>query len=408
MLTFWGRVNARYLGLPIYFDGSDIIISARRHVASRASTATPAFRTPVHTPLELLPTSLPRYPPTYSTMAHNNSTNPIPLLEDASLAADVPLRKRSSNPTLLSSGGSSAPSLIHKRLKTNEEGNYAPTGSALYAEKKPPAEDDANTSDGGEIKSKSGSKTVATQAITGDTPILAMKAEVNGSSFQLFAQISPHGPYVPLSDVEIDSLKEKGYTRAISAVLAGALKTTGGTYRRCVPPRIDRSLPTSLKPLGSVHTTGDIDVSPLDALTNMLHDAVPRFYNESLAETLRSFRDESDEIIDMKSLSRVVNNDREKGRLEFRKPRKLECGNNFGNVSPLLRQEAVLDLASKGHMLIVDLYSKRHSGALGKYIGVANGKVYDNDEATGGIYDLREYVQHEWDGVCRVRIVVPM
>lgn len=56
-------------------------------------------------------------------------------------------------------------------------------------------------------------------------------------------------------------------------------------------------------------------------------------------------------------------------------------------------------------MLIVDFYSKRHVGALGKYIGIANGKVYDNDEATGGIYDLKEYVAHEWGGVYRVRIV---
>ena len=354
-------------------------------------------------------------------MAQSNPINPIPLLEDTSptdlidtatsfsVPPSTPLRKRSSNPTLPSLGGpapSSPSSPIHKRLKTNEEGDYR--GSSLDVEIKLPAEDDANAnaSDGGEIKSKSSSKTVATQVITGDIPILAMKAEMNGSSFQLFAQIALYGPYVPLSDVEINSLKGKGYTRSISAVLAGAFKA-GGTYRRCVAPRIDRSLPTStsLKPLGPVHITGDIDVSPVDAITNMLHDAAPQVYNESLAEILRSFRDESDEIIDMKSLSRVVNNNREKGRLEFRKPRKLGCGNNFGNVSPFARQEAVLDLASKDQMLIVDFYSKRHSGALGKYVGVANGKVYDNDEATGGIYDLKEYAAHEWDGVYRVRIV---
>ena len=235
-------------------------------------------------------------------MAHNNSTNPIPLLEDASLAADVPLRKRSSNPTLPSSGGSAPSSLNQKRLKTNEGGDYAPAGCVLDAEKKPPAEDDANANarDGGEIKSKSGGKTVATQVITGDIPILAMKAEMDGSSFQLFAQISQHGPYVPLSDVEINSLKEKGYTRAISAVLAGASKA-GGTYRRGVPQRIDRSLPTStsLKPLGSVFTTGDIDVSAVDALTNMVRDAIPQFYSESFAKDLQLARGNVDALIDI-------------------------------------------------------------------------------------------------------------
>ena len=192
----------------------------------------------------------------HSTMAQSN---PIPLLEDTSppdlidtatsfsVPPSTPLRKRSSNPTLPSSGGpapSSPSSPIHKRLKTNEEGDYR--GSSLDVEIKLPAEDDANAnaSDGGEIKSKSSSKTVATQVITGDIPILAMKAEMDGSSFQLFAQIALYGPYVPLSDVEINSLKGKGYTRSISAVLAGAFKA-GGTYRRCVAPRIDRSLPSS-------------------------------------------------------------------------------------------------------------------------------------------------------------------
>ena len=341
-------------------------------------------------------------------MAHNNSTNPIPLLEDASLAADVPLRKRSSNPTLPSSGGSAPSSLNQKRLKTNEGGDYAPAGCVLDAEKKPPAEDDANANarDGGEIKSKSGGKTVATQVITGDIPILAMKAEMDGSSFQLFAQISQHGPYLPLSDVEINSLKEKAYTRAISAVLAGASKA-GGTYRRGVPQRIDRSLPTStsLKPLGSVFTTGDIDVSAVDALTNMVRDAIPQFYSESLAKDLQLARGNVDALIDIKSLSAIINTQRGRGRLELLRIKKLECGTPFGSAHPLLRQEAVLDLASKGHMLIVDFYSKRHVGALGKYIGIANGKVYDNDEATGGIYDLKEYVAHEWGGVYRVRIV---
>ena len=358
-------------------------------------------------------------------MAHNNSTNPIPLLEDASPAADVidtttgspmppstPLRKRSSNPTLPSSGGYAPSSPNQKRLKTNEEGDYASTGSALDVENKLPAEDDANAnaSDGDTIKP--GSSNIATQVITSDTPIFAMKAETaDGSSFQLFAQITLRAPYVPLTDVEINNLKEKGYTRAISAVLAGALKT-GGTYKRSVVPRIDRSLPvssTSLKPLGSVYTTGDIDVSAVDALTNMLRDAAPQVYNDSLAEILRSFRDESDGIIiDMKSLCWAVNSKREKVHFELRRIKKIECGTPFGIANPLLRQQAVLDLASKGNMLIVDFFSKRHSGALGKYIGVANGKVYDNDEATGGVYDPKEYVALEWDGVYRVRIVVPM
>lgn len=357
-------------------------------------------------------------------MAQNNSTSlqentidslalPTDLVDMATrspMLSSTPLRKRTSNTALPSSGGSIPPSPTHKRLKTSEEGDY--TVSALDDENKPPAEDDASAtaslSNGAEIQP--GSRNVGTQVITGDTPVFGMKAEMmDGSSFQLFAQIFKGGPYVPLSDVEIDRLKEGGYTRAISAVLAGALKA-GGEYRRGVAPRMDRSLPTSssLKPLAPVYTTGDIDVSPVDALTNMLRDVAPQFYNESLAEILRAFRDEKDSIIDVKSLSGMINNQKGKDRLELRRIKKLECGTPFGRAHPLLRQEAVLDLASKGHMLIVVFFSKRHLGAPGKYVGVANGKVYDNDEVTGGIYDLKEYAAHEWAGVSRIRIVAPL
>ena len=64
-------------------------------------------------------------------------------------------------------------------------------------------------------------------------------------------------------------------------------------------------------------------------------------------------------------------------------------------------------MASKGKMLIVDYFSKRHSKARGHVVGVAGGKVYDNDEATGGIFDLHAYAAREWNGIYAARIIVP-
>ena len=56
-------------------------------------------------------------------------------------------------------------------------------------------------------------------------------------------------------------------------------------------------------------------------------------------------------------------------------------------------------------MLIVDYISKRSKGR-GHVVGVANGKVYDNDENNGGVFDLKAYAEREWDSVIEARRIV--
>ena len=162
-----------------------------------------------------------------------------------------------------------------------------------------------------------------------------------------------------------------------------------------------------LKCLGTVPMRATGKYCATDSITNMVRDVAANIYSDDLGKTLRAFCDEGDGKIDFKSLSAKVNDQTKKLRLELRRLKKLQCGTPFGNASPHLRQKAIIDLASTGKMLIVDYFSKRHSKARGHVVGAANGKVYDNDEATGGIFDLHAFASHEWDGIYAVRIVVP-
>ena len=250
------------------------------------------------------------------------------------------------------------------------------------------------------------------------TPVFGVKATHNTTTddFIVELQIVVDGPYLEASKEDIIILRRMGHTDTLEAVRELALKkgearsaiSSGAKSESDEKTDSANALEsTELKCLGPVPMRATRKFCATDSITNMLHDVAPHLYTEELGKVLRSLCDSSDGKIDMKSLCLKVRVRMKQLRFELQKIKKVEGGKHFLNVSPLLRQDAVLDLASKGKLLIVDYFSKRHSKARGHVVGVANGKVYGNDEATGGIFDLHAYAAREWDGIYAARIVVP-
>ena len=250
------------------------------------------------------------------------------------------------------------------------------------------------------------------------TTVFAVKATYNRSTekFTVKIQAVLNGPYIEASNKDIITLRKMGHGNTLATVRQKALEkgeahsaiSSGAKSESAEAMDNDSAVEAiELKSLGPVLMTATGKFCATDSITNMVHDVAANIYADDLGETLRSFCDEGGGKIDFKSLSAKVNDQTKKLRLELRRFKKLECGTPFGNASPHLRQEAIIDLASKGKMLIVDYFSKRHSKARGHVVGVADGKVYDNDKATGGIFDLHAYASREWDGIYAARIVVP-
>ena len=271
-------------------------------------------------------------------------------------------------------------------------------------------------------KSKNQSQQISNLSPDLTTPVFAVKASYNATieKFIVELQVVVDGPYLRASEEDIITLRRMGHSdtlesvremalekgKARSAISSGAKSESDETKGNT--SNVEATELKHLQCLGPVPMTATGMYCATDAITNVLHGAAPHLYAEGLGKVLRSLCDGSEGKIDMKSLSLKVRIRMKQLRFELQKIKKVDGEKHFLNVSPLLRQEAVIDLASKGRqMLIVDYFSKRHSKARGHVVGVANGKVYDNDETTGGIFDLHAYAEREWDGVYAARIVVP-
>ena len=240
------------------------------------------------------------------------------------------------------------------------------------------------------------------------TPVFGVKATHNAttSDFIVELQIVVDGPYLKASKEDIIILRRMGHTDTLEsvrelAIEKGEARSAISSGAKSESDYADAVKSTELKCLGPVPMRATREFCTTDSITNLIHDVAPHVYTEQLGKDLRLLCDGSDGKIDMKSLSLKIRVRMKQLRFELQKIKKVEGGKHFLNVSPLLRQEAVIDLASKDKLLIVDYFSKRHSKARGHVVGVANGKVYDNDEATGGIFDLHAY------GVYAARIIVP-
>jgi hypothetical protein len=134
----------------------------------------------------------------------------------------------------------------------------------------------------------------------------------------------------------------------------------------------------------------------------MLHDVAPHLWYEGHGDLLRSLTNDDGKTTFAKLGAHLTGADKQTHGYRLDKISKP-----FMSLTPLDKQEIILNLGAKDNMLLVDYHRKRHSKVTGHVVGVSNGKVYDNDEETGGVFDLKAYAEREWEGVHMARIVVP-
>ena len=200
---------------------------------------------------------------------------------------------------------------------------------------------------------------------------------------------------------------EKGKAKA--SIQAGAKRDPTDVPEVCSNEVASNSVEDpKLKRLAPVQMTATGKFCAPDAITNMVYVVAPHICTEELGVELRSYCNGSGRIHVHSLCSQINGKDKTTHGFLLNKI-KMTAGDGkpFMDLSPHDRQKKIFDLVSEGKMLIVDYYSKRSSGAIGHVVGVADGKVFDNDAATGGIFDLHAYAAREWDGVYMARIVVP-
>ena len=306
---------------------------------------------------------------------------------------------------------------LETSMSTTRSGrNYASTSTIVRAKRKA-TQDQTHSSEATTKRRIASDQSQPVSILSADltTPVFGVKAEctTNTKEFTVMFQLTPGGRFLEASDKDIITFRMMGHAKILEDVRQKALekgeaRASIQTGAKADPGNVQLVVKNpELNWLGPVKMTGTGKHCATDSITNMLHDAAPHLYTENLGTVLRSYCNK-DGKIHMNSLCSQING-KTKATHGFQLQKIKMAGDEkpFMNSSPLLRQKKVFDLVSAGRMLIVDYHCKRNSKAIGHVVGVANGKVYDNDEATGGIFDLHAYAAREWDGVYMARIIVP-
>jgi len=240
------------------------------------------------------------------------------------------------------------------------------------------------------------------------TQVSAMKATHENQTTTVMLQFGAGGRYIEASRAQISSLRSMGHGNALDTVCSEAIEKGEARTSIQVGAKSEDELEhPALVSLGSLPMTAIGMYCSVDCLDGMIFDTSPQWWYPGHGELLRSYTNDDGKTT-FNSLSAHLDGAKKQTHgYKLCKVKKVKGEvKDFMDHPPLRRQEIVLDLEAKGKMLLVDYHSKRNSKVTGHVVGVFKGKVYDNDEKTGGIFDLKAYVEREWGGIYMARIVV--